>query len=414
MLSNTQWRSLSRFPAWLAGGYLVVSIVYILFSDRLLSMLVQDVDRITRIQSYKGWAFVSLSALLIFVVSRSYLRSLKHAEESLERARLDYGRLIETTREGVQVLDGEGRTIFVNDRMCELAGVDRERLLRSGLDGVVAPSNDEGTTVGADEMRLCPPSGGEVWTIVTESPVTTSEGERTGTLRLFTDNTARRRALMELSQALRTQRVLMSELDHRVRNNLASLVAIIEVSAAGKPEMERFAGRINDRVRVMASGYTLLSRNQWRPVTLESLVGALTMGDSRCRVSGPAVFVGMEQVVPLMLVIFELLSNAREHGSLRVDHGTVDVTWRRSETEGEVVLDWIERAGPPVREVRGPGFGLAVAVGIASSELRGGLEWEFAAEGAKLKLRMSTGPSGSATHASGKGAQVPLHAAAMQ
>lgn len=404
MPTSTQWRSLSRFPAWLAGGYLVVSIFYILFSDRLLGTLVRDAERITRIQSYKGWVFVTLSALLIFVVSRSYLRSLKRTEDSLERARLDYARLLETTHEGVQVLDGEGRTIFVNDRLCELTGLDRERLLRSGLDGVVAATDDQSTTVGADEMRLCPPGGGEVWTIVTESPVTTSTGVRTGTLRLFTDNTARRRALIELSNALRTQRVLMSELDHRVRNNLASLVAIIEVSASGKPEVELFAGRISDRVRIMAAGYTLLSRNQWRPVRLESVIGAVVMGDPRVRPRGPAVMVGLDQVVPLMLVVFELLSNARQHGSLRVDHGVVEVTWRAGEREGEVVLEWAERDGPPVRNVAGPGFGLAVASGIAGAELRGGLSHEFPPEGAKVRVRMML-VNGANEPAAGGGAQ---------
>ncbi len=394
---------LANFPIWLALAYFTVSAVYIRVSDRLLELVVHDPERLTQIQSFKGWAFVTVTAVLLFLVVRRFARSVVRAEKSLAAVRLDYRRLVETITDGVCVSDPTGRVVFVNDRLCEMLGVSRERALREGIDDILGakpPTCAENDVYPADEVRIARPDGDVRWAILSETPLGTPGGAAPGRLRVLTDNTSRRRAADEMGRLLNLQQVLISELDHRVRNNLASLVAIIEIAARGHPDVERFATKVIGRVRVMASAYALLSESHWQPVPLARLVTVVTALAEECRsASGPPAQIPVDQVVPLMLVLHELFSNARDHGSLHSPSGRLEVRWRTQEgPEGtRIVLVWTERGGPaPVSPAR-EGFGLAMATGIASSDLRGGLEYTVSPEGAEITLTITptahTGPS---------------------
>jgi two-component sensor histidine kinase len=350
----------------------------------MLAAVVHDPERLTQIQSYKGWGFVTISALLIFLVTAHFVRSVTRAEASLETARLDYRRLVETTSEGVQVTDRDGATVFVNDRLCELTDVPRDRLLAHGLTDLIA-----------DPSASIRPDGRQVWAIVSETPITDPAGHRTGTLRVYTDNTERRLASDELGRSLETQRLLVSELDHRVRNNLASLVAMVELSSGGNPELNRFARTVSGRIRIMAAAYTLLSANRWRPVPLRTIIAEVTAAaEERRDLDGPELAVSMEQVVPLMLVLHELMCNARDHGALRSPAGRIDIRWRATSTAEDragVVIDWSEHGGPPIVGTPPNGFGLAVARGIAGSDLRGQLDCTFTPEGVHATLALTLG-----------------------
>jgi PAS domain S-box-containing protein len=397
MLETKQWQSLRGFPARLGLGYLVVCSLYIALSDRLVGWVWQDSAQLTRIQSIKGWAFVTVSAALIFLVCRHFVRSIERVQASLDVARLDYRRLLETTQEGVLITDGSGCPVFVNDRLCSLAGVERARLLQDGLRGLAADQPDEAVGAARDELKLVRPDGREVWVIVSESEIPGRDGRPNGILRMFTDNTARRLAANELASSLEMQRLLLAELDHRVRNNLASLVGLIDLSAGENPERERFARKVTGRIRVMASAYSLLSEARWHPVGLAAILAEVTgPAEERRSLEGPAVSVDLDQVVPLMLVLHELFTNAQEHGALRRAEGRLDVRWRITGAGGEAttIIDWVERGGPPIEQPPQSGFGLDVAKGIAASELRGGLEYAFTRDGVRLTLRLTSVGSG--------------------
>lgn len=400
---------LTTFPIWLALAYFVVSAVYIRVSDRLAEWVVKDPEQLTRVQSYKGWAFVTVTAALLFLVVRGFARSVVRAEESLAAVRLDYRRLVETITDGVCVTDAAGGVVFVNDRLCELLGISRERAMRDGIDDLVGstPATAAGDRVyPADEVRIARADGGVRWAILCEAPLGTPDGSPPGRLRVLTDNTARRQAADEMSRLLSLQQVLISELDHRVRNNLASLVAIIEVTARGDPNTERFAAKVIGRVRVMASAYALLSEARWQPVPLARIVTVVTApAEERRTAVGPATRIPVDQVVPLMLVLHELFTNARDHGSLRSEAGRLEVRWRDVESPdgARIVLEWRERIDParpadpataaPPAPPASEGFGLAMAAGIASSDLRGRLDYVLSPQGAEIDLTISPSES---------------------
>lgn len=395
-LHSQQRGHLTSFPIWLALGYFVISAVYIGVSDRFLAFVVSDPHRLTQIQSFKGWAFVTATAVLLFVVVRRFTQSMIRAEESLAAVRLDYRRLVETITDGVCVTDAAGTVVFVNDRLCELLGLSREKILRDGVDDAVgiAPPSAHSQVYPADEVRITRPDGSVRWVILSEAPLGAPGDNAPGRLRVLTDNTARRQAADEMARLLGLQHILISELDHRVRNNLASLVAIIEVAARGNPDVERFAAKVTGRVRIMAAAYSLLSEAKWQPVQLQQIVAELTApAEEKRSLDGPPVAIQVDQVVPLMLVLYELFTNAREHGSLKAGSGRLLIRWRTlaSPDPPKIVMDWIERDGPapPAPATAARGFGLAMAAGIASSDLRGGLEFAAEPDGAQITLTIS-------------------------
>jgi two-component sensor histidine kinase len=108
----------------------------------------------------------------------------------------------------------------------------------------------------------------------------------------------------------------------------------------------------------------------------------------RIRVSVPEVRVGEAAATTLALVVHELATNAVKYGSLSAAGGTLDVSCIQH--DGEVVIVWTERGGPPVSAPAGPGgFGSKLVSRSLSQQLGGSIAHDWPPEGAVITLRMS-------------------------
>lgn len=385
--------ALKGFPLRVTIGYLVVGFLWILLSDRFLAAMVSDPQRLTRLQSYKGWAYVLLTGVLLYAIVAAFARSIVRAERSAAAAELDFRRLIETTGEGVWVTDAEGRTLYVNQRLAELTGVPRDRLMREGLARLLEVPSVHGGSVPqyAEDRRIRREDGREMWVIVTQSTLNDGDGRPERRLWVVTDITARREATEELARSLELQRVLLSELNHRVRNNLASLSGIVSGAAYGHPEVEHFARATAGRIEAMGAAYSALADAGWQRAPLRTFVLRATAGaEERRVVEGPDVLVPRDRAGPLMLVLHELFANAVEHGAMKSRDGRLEIRWRRESaySEPRVVLEWEETGGPPIESPPERGFGLHLAEGMARSDLRGELNVRFDRAGVRAQLTM--------------------------
>jgi two-component sensor histidine kinase len=209
---------------------------------------------------------------------------------------------------------------------------------------------------------------------------------------VFLDSTARK-------AAEEAREMLAREISHRVKNLFAiaaSLTSIAARSAATTTEMasdlrQRLAtlGRAHDLIRPLPGdeGHKAASLGDLFAVLLAPYDDRGVLGD-RIRVSVPEARVGEAAATTLALVVHELATNAVKYGSLSAARGTLDVSC--TEHDGEVVVVWTERGGPPVAPPTGPGGFGARLVSQSLRQLGGSIAHDWQREGAVVTLRMST------------------------
>jgi two-component sensor histidine kinase len=93
-----------------------------------------------------------------------------------------------------------------------------------------------------------------------------------------------------------------------------------------------------------------------------------------------------ERALPLSMILHELATNAQKYGSLSAPGGTVTVTWARTAEASEIVLDWIERDGPPVSPPAHEGFGGKMIAAAATTLPGGAVETKFAPAGVTVSV----------------------------
>jgi two-component sensor histidine kinase len=187
--------------------------------------------------------------------------------------------------------------------------------------------------------------------------------------------------------ALDHQELLLREMNHRVKNTLATVISIAHQTAASATSLEAFLEGFYARVHAFSGAHDLLMQNAWTSVSLAEVVSRtlapyMQAKSERIRVRGPTVLLPHDPSVALNLVFHELATNAAKYGALSKGKGTVSVTWS-VETSGEsgiLNLRWEEAGGPPVAAEHRSGFGSRLIKRTLAS-LGGKAEVHFAPSG---------------------------------
>lgn len=178
------------------------------------------------------------------------------------------------------------------------------------------------------------------------SPVRDKSGKLIGASKVARDITQRR-------QAEETQKLLMGELNHRVKNTLATVRSIASQTLRSAKSPAEFAPSFLGRIQSLAHAHTLLTQSNWQGAELGDLilgqVLADTGEDNRITCSGPRIVLEPHLALHMALILHELGTNARKHGALLVPRGRVSITWSVSSTAAPVLdLQWRETDGPPI------------------------------------------------------------------
>lgn len=176
----------------------------------------------------------------------------------------------------------------------------------------------------------------------------------------------------------RRQALLTSEVDHRARNALAVVQAVVRMTRADS--IEGFAEAVCGRVETLARSHARLSQSRWLPVDLTRLVSdelAAFTGDRPDRIAwdGPALELDALAVQPFSMILHELATNASKYGALSVPSGQVTVAWR-STPAGGLEVDWRETDGPPVESPARSGVGTSVITGSVR-QLAGSVRFDW-------------------------------------
>jgi PAS domain S-box-containing protein len=187
------------------------------------------------------------------------------------------------------------------------------------------------------------------------SPLRDRSGRVVGASKIARDVSERRRA-EEL------QWLLIEELNHRVKNTLATVQAIATQSLSHAKTPADFVPGFSGRVQALARAHDLLMRARLQGVDVMELVREQVLygcaDDSRIACSGPALTLDPQTAVHLALVLHELATNARKYGALSVPQGRLSVVWETQANDGQILqIAWDERDGPQVAAPQRRGFG---------------------------------------------------------
>ena len=201
----------------------------------------------------------------------------------------------------------------------------------------------------------------------------------------------------ERAAAQSHQAFVMAELDHRLKNILANIQALLRHSrrrAAGTTglDSDAFVRDFEARLHAMATAHDLLHASRWegarlRPLVAEEL-GPHVDGAGRGRIAaeGRDLVLRPRAAMSLSLVLHELATNAAKHGAFSVPDGRVQLRWRR--TPAGLLLRWQEHGGPPVVPPTRRGFGLTVIERSLAYELGGSGQLEFTPLGLRCTIRI--------------------------
>lgn len=313
--------------------------------------------------------------------------------DQLRRANSDLGNLFESTQMATVVVDrfmlirsytpavtaifnlicaDRGRPI--TDIAHQLENIDLRADIREVL--------DERTTVERT-VRL---RESKIFHLMRIFPYRISGDVGEGALVTFVDVTA-------VVAAEEQQRLLVAELNHRVRNMLQVVIGLAHQTLHRSDSLGVFEKSFMGRMQALARAYELLSRDGWSNAPIEELLrsqlGPFATEAHRYTCSGRHIMLNANSALALGLVVYELATNATKYGALSVPTGHLDVSWeltRDAQGKQNLVLSWRESGGPAVEPPRRQGFGTELLHRQLHYELSGRASMNFAPSGLQVML----------------------------
>ncbi|MER8507986.1 PAS domain-containing protein [Mesorhizobium sp. M0894] len=189
-----------------------------------------------------------------------------------------------------------------------------------------------------------------------------------------------------LAQAEERQQVLISELNHRVKNMLAVVASITNRTRENSASKDEFAEALIGRLQAMSRAYSLLSRESWTEASVEELLRQELdpFGAERFELDGKRVSLKPVQGLSFGMAIHELATNAAKYGALSKPAGRIVVKW--SVVDGTFKLVWREKGGPRIKEPTDSGFGLTLLRGEIGYRLGGKVETSFRSNGLEVEI----------------------------
>jgi PAS domain S-box-containing protein len=223
----------------------------------------------------------------------------------------------------------------------------------------------------------------------TASPIVDERSKTIGTIIEVRDISAEK-------QSEERQRLLINELNHRVKNTLATVqsVAWQTFKSVDGDALDRFMGRLS----ILSRAQNILTGSSWHKASLSELVATSVepFGPDQFEIKGPDCDVHPKVAVSLSMVLHELGTNALKYGALSEHAGSVSIRWRCEASESGTLLDmiWDERGGPPVVQPTRKGFGSRLIERQLRLEFGGTAKLDFRETGlvCRMHLKMPANP----------------------
>jgi PAS domain S-box-containing protein len=289
----------------------------------------------------------------------------RHAD--LQSARLSA--IVASSEDAIISKTMEGRVTSWNAAATRLFGYEADEMIGQPIIRIIPPDllHEEkriiaqlhrGERIDHYETVRVAKDGSRVEISLSVSPLRDKTGKIVGASKVARDISERRRA-EEL------QRLLIEELNHRVKNTLATVQAIATQSLSHARSPDEFVPGFSGRVQALSRAHDLLTRANLEGADVMELVRDQVLygsvDDRRVTCFGPKLTLDAQTAVHLGLVLHELATNARKYGALSVPQGRLSVTWEIRTNGGQsLLIAWKESGGPQVVAPRQRGFGSAL------------------------------------------------------
>ena len=208
------------------------------------------------------------------------------------------------------------------------------------------------------------------------------------------DISARKRAEAEQQHYQGQLRLLINELNHRVKNTLATVQSMASQTLRGATDPAQVYEKLEARLMGLSQAHDVLTRERWHGADLREVAErALAPFDSTpgtVRVSGPNVWLPPAPALTMALIFHELATNAVKYGALSCAGGHVDLAWSLTEDGQAWTLTWAESGGPPTEPPTRKGFGTRLIERGLSGELRGSASAAYRPDGVTWTMRAQT------------------------
>jgi PAS domain S-box-containing protein len=323
----------------------------------------------------------------------------KGAEAAVESFRKDLGPFVvaaETTRMPMLFTDAakpDNPIIFANDSLLALTGYDREEVLGKDFNFLMASGSDvealtrakaefEGSSNGA-EVFCRGKDGSEFWAALFVSPVRDEGGDIVQYFASLID-------LTKLKEEEARSRMLIDELNHRVKNTLSTVQSIVWQTLRTTTDPKQIRQSIESRLSALSRSHDLLTREKWESAglldiahdALEPFAGAGGRAD-RIVITGENIRFPPKAALALGIAFNELATNAVKYGALSNAVGSIQISWTAETTPAgkRILLSWSERGGPPVPPPAHKGFGSRVLERGLAHELGGAVQLDYQPNG---------------------------------
>ncbi len=284
----------------------------------------------------------------------------------------------------------ENPIIYANDAFLELTGWDRNEVLGKSFNSLMARGaspealKEIETAVGGHaeivpEVCYRREDGNQFWASIAISPVKDKSGAIIQHFASFIDNTAHKDEQAKCA-------MLIDELNHRVKNTLATVQSIVIQSTRTATDPKVIRESIESRIFALSRSHDILARENWKGAGLHDLIDAalepfaVTDGRTeRFTVEGDNLRLAPKAALALSIAFNELGTNAFKYGAFSNDRGTVSIKWALAPSAAgkRLVLHWREQGGPPVTHPSRTGFGTQMIERGLAHELGGSVDIDY-------------------------------------
>jgi PAS domain S-box-containing protein len=320
------------------------------------------------------------------------------SDEALRQSKERYQGIYEYAGTGIYIANLTGRFQKCNPAYATMHGYTEEELCKLSITDLVHPEDWPRHTPEIQLLlsgkipsfkivnRCVAKSGDILWVHKHVSLLRDAAGRPESLLALVDDVTERKRAED-------ARRILNAELDHRVKNALATVGAVVSHTSQGHQSVADFVVALEGRLRAMASAHELLSARGWQGMSLTELVRRelAPYGTRRnIEIDGPDVTLGAEAGQAMAMVLHELATNAAKYGAFSTQDGQVSIRWDRQQNGHlpSLLLEWREKGGPPIVAPDRSGYGVSTIRDLIPYEFGGTVDLGFAREGVRCRLTL--------------------------
>lgn len=328
----------------------------------------------------------------------------KRAEERLREGERRYRELIEALPAAVYTTDANGRITFYNHAAAELWGCEPE-LGKSEWcgswrlywpDGApmrhdqcpMAAALSENRPIRGGEAVAERPDGTRVPFIPYPTPLRDASGALIGAVNMLVD-------ISEHKQAEQRQKLLLDELNHRVKNTLATVQSLASQTARRAQSPDAFREGLEGRLIALSEAHDQLSRRNWEHADLREIARASLRpynedAGGAVTISGNSIELTPRSALTFAMIFHELATNAAKYGALSRPEGRLTLDWSAESGDAGPGLrvNWREYGGPVVSARSRRGFGLVLVTRGVEAELGGTSSLDFATTGVTCEIRV--------------------------